>query len=164
MSSCLRVLDLPKSRRTLCIESHSKCKSPEAGMGLYLGSRQRSRCGFKTLILHSENLKRRKIRESPGIQGLWVIVKILGFTLCEPGKELSTLQPLLPQGPWSPALTNSALMVADFRPVLGIVSTIGANLVLVIFRMVLPSGHKPGTWNLPLPSVWVNIFGALANR
>lgn len=55
-------------------------------------------------------------------------------------------------------------MVADFRLVLGIVIIIGANLVLVIFRMLLPSGHKPGTWNLPLLSVWVSIFGALASR
>lgn len=59
---------------------------------------------------------------------------------------------------------NSALTVADFRLVLGIVSLMGANLVFVIFRMLLPSGHKPGTRNLPLLSVRVSGLSVLVIR
>lgn len=54
------------------LSTHSQCKSPEAGMCLYLRNRQRSHCGYNRLILHNRN-REEKLGKARGYRncGSW---------------------------------------------------------------------------------------------
>lgn len=102
---------------------------------------------------------------SIGVRDKWVLAKM--GSIFSPKILLFESPAFKPRPPLQnlvPALMNSALMVADFLLVLGIVSIMGTNLVFVIFKLLVPSGHRPGIRNLPLLSVCVSGFGVLLSR